>query len=239
MNARWFSLLMLAFLAGPKGTHGAVVTFDFAGFVNEVQNNASVFQPNVALDTDAVGSFSYDTATAGASNGPYSSGYPNALKSFSLNVGAGQLTWYPASLDVTGISVCNDAAAPPPSTCNPPNPDNVVDLFAGLAGQSSALLGGLTLPAGGYLNPNSGLRAGINLGGLSTLLNDQNLPNSLDFSQMTWHAVRLTPGAASPSDGYLRIELTSLTLRAVPEPGTLALLGLGLAGLAVTRIRKQ
>ena len=71
---------------------------------------------------------------------------------------------------------------------------------------------------------------------------DQNLPINLDLSAFDWRQFKLFGGEAEqidPSQGYILIELNSLTKRSAPEPGTLALLGLGLAGLAASRQRKQ
>jgi len=71
---------------------------------------------------------------------------------------------------------------------------------------------------------------------------DQSLPVNLDLSAFDWHAFRLFAAESlndlRPENGYIRTEMNSLTMRAVPEPATLAFLGIGVAGLAFTRRRK-
>jgi len=224
MKTKVLGLMVVGLLAGSMGANGAVVTYDFTGWISEV-TDGPVFASGIALNTGAVGSFSYDNAATGQAVPGFTT-YAGAIKSFSLNVGSNQLVWNPASFSETAVNIYNNSNMP------------TADLFSGRVVQNT--VAGLT-PPGAMLDPSAALIAGINLGA-DTLFNNESLPPSLDFAAFTWHAVRLFPQlpnqGSNPDDGYLRVELTSLTLRAVPEPDTLALLGLGLAGLGLTRRRK-
>jgi len=233
--SRFISLLgVSAFLAcATPGYAAPTVTYDFTGQVTEVENNGTQLFLNgmIPINASAAGSFTYDSGTTGTTVGNTSTAYFGAIKSMSLNIGNGLLVWNPGTLNALDPAIfVND------------NHPVLNDLFSGRGGEYPVT--DLTLPVGATLSTTSALGGGVLLGDSTrSAFTDQSLPVNFDLSKFDWHAFRLFAATSlndlRPENGYLVIDMNSLTMRAAPEPTTLALLGLGLAGLAASHRRKQ
>ncbi|MDB5894294.1 MAG: sorting protein [Rhodoferax sp.] len=99
--------------------------------------------------------------------------------------------------------------------------DGTLNLSSG--GALASLLGG------GLLDVTGGLAA--------SLLNTNQKNEGSDFSFSTSFTTFLTPG--SPLDAIGTGNFNSVTLRQVPEPSSIALLGLGLAGIGLASRRRK
>lgn len=196
------------------------ITFNFAGTISTINDPLGAFS-GVAAGTGFSGSYTFESTTADADASAAIGRYANALTAFSLTIGAHSLTFQPPPQTPNQIVVRDNVG--------PPDSYNVLADFAGFGGYSDIDLLGL----GGQ--------------GSSALFSSDALPlTAAFFPLLTQTAFQLdlfqansNPPPANTQTGRLTGTLSRLEVAQVPEPGTLALLGLGALGLAAAQRKNR
>ena len=201
----------------PAASEAAIVTFNVAGEITDVQDpNGYISSTGIAAGTLFSGFFSYDSDTAGL----YS---PNAWYTSYGSLAPSQYTidsQYGITSIATFVTVKNDAP-------DDPFPDELVSYIFGVSFGFPTNLGS-NLAYVSFSDQDG------------TALSSTAVPTSLllsEFETATFTFQLAVPGADSVT---ILGQVTALTVTTerIPEPATLALFGLGLAGFGAMRRKK-
>ncbi|MBX9625071.1 MAG: PEP-CTERM sorting domain-containing protein [Gemmataceae bacterium] len=210
--------LLLAGTAGPA--RGAFITFQFTGTVDFVDEALS---GTFAVGDKLTGSYTFDSTTAARAGSNANFAVFDALTALNFSVSG----YSAASAGAPEIQVDND----------PPAPD--VDRYAVVSRASD----GLTGPPVNDLELNFfGFRLDDST---NTVFSDARiLPTTLDLSDFDNRRffIFFEDGGDNGTEATYVVSGTIDSLRqpaATPEPASLALVGVGAAGLAVRRLRRR
>lgn len=214
-------LIVASLLASAASAARAdLVTVDFTGTVATLPDPTGIFAGAAVGDT-FTGSLVYDSAaspvTPGANPAQYlysAASTPPYLAPLGISVTLRGVTVSPRYPGAMILTVSNDLAT------NPAFPD--VFIAQAAAG-----------PLSGATNPQIDFAVADSTG---TALGSTALPTSLDLSRFTDSQFRLFNNKAG---SVFDIFTGTLDLRPVPEPGSLALMAVGAAGLAVGAARRK
>ena len=241
MNSKILGLVAVGLLAGPLAAHATLVSWQFGGTLNTVSGTASEISGVAAGDTFSV-ILTFDTAApvtnpAGCGTGGIGTtcrhNGPGAQLAFtSLQLGSKSFPAFGIDPNRNTIIVRNNT--PPP-------------LLPGEV--SSVILDGYTW-GGSDFDGGTGELNSINLilrgpEDLNVVTDGRFLPAVPPPGMLSWGTrtfeicvgISTDGGFGSPCEiAFVNGKVNRIS--AVPEPGTLALLGLGIAGLGLSRRRK-
>ena len=181
------------------------------------------------------GTFDYDPAAAFVATIPAgfpasgSSVYLGAITNLSGSVGGWSFS------DPLGIGVVGDDEFQLPPDPAPPPPGYPSDILLLNAEGNVANLSGFVLPNGIVLVNMRMQWIETLIPSINDFLSDQNLPGVLPSFEGRLALDFIDPLTGDPSAVFFN----GFTVSRVPEPATLALLGIGLAGMGLTRRRKK
>jgi len=223
MKSKILGLLAVGLLAGTSAANAVPVTWSVVGSITTATSGTSgvPFFPAAAVGDafDVLVSFDTDAALIRTqSSGIFAPGtrysYDPASIRFSVRVGA---------------------SGPVDFAPGPAYPNGLLYLLDN-TGYAS---GGVPWDGITFILQDSNFNEGITLtmrGGITDIVNGPGLPMNPDPRLADLDQTFFAILGGGGQGGNLRGEITAV--RRVPEPGTLALLGLGLAGLGLTRRRK-